>query len=74
MSSSALPPTLTIPLKRSEPLLTPATSVDDASSSVQGGSGVRGDGEGSGEANQKSDEPPKKKRRVALTRVGDLDP
>jgi len=73
MSSSVLPPTLTIPLKRSEPLLTPATSVDDASSTVQSASGVREDGEG-GEANQKSDEPPKKKRRVALTRVGDLDP
>ena len=65
MSSSALPPMLMVPMKRSEPLLTPATSADDVSTAAYG--------EGSRKAENKSDEPPKKKRRVALTRVGDLD-
>jgi hypothetical protein len=36
--------------------------------------GDDGDGAGAREADKKSDERPKKKRRVALTHVGDFDP
>lgn len=73
-SSSALPPSSMVPMKRSEPLLTPSTSVDDVTTSSQSVNVVGDDVEGSREADKKSAEPPKKKRRVALTRVGDLDP
>ena len=71
ITSASLPPTPTVPTKRSEPPPTPAMSVETTGRSV---SDVSKNGEDSGAADQKPDEPPKKKRRVALTRVGDLDP
>jgi hypothetical protein len=60
-------------MKRSEPLLTPSTSVDDVSTRARSVSVFGEEGEGFRKAEKKSDEPPKKKRRVALTHVGDLD-
>ncbi|KAF9460394.1 WD40-repeat-containing domain protein [Collybia nuda] len=67
------------PKKRSEPPLTPAASVDggDFPASVSGsGSGARRAQSQSGgeEERDKIQEPPKKKRRVVLTRVADLEP
>ncbi|KAF8065003.1 chromatin assembly complex protein [Lyophyllum atratum] len=64
------------PKKRSERPLTPATSVDGGErelgyfAPLAGGSGEKA----LGEERDKVQEPPKKKRRVALTRVGDLEP
>ncbi|KAF8961850.1 WD40-repeat-containing domain protein [Flammula alnicola] len=75
--------------KRNEPPLTPTASVDGSdgfsqlsSSSAQvsdplaqGGSAISSSGDNSaGNDAEKVQEPPKKKRRVALTRVGDLEP
>lgn len=71
-----------IPQKRSEPPLTPAASIDGDqqqpvfSFPLAGGAGRSVDAEEGGEKRvaeaDKELEPPKKKRRVALTRVGDL--
>lgn len=73
-STSSMSATPSTPQKRSEAhLSTPSVSVDDVSTPLAVG-GKREAVEESGEASTKSDEPPKKKRRVALTRVGDLDP
>jgi len=73
-ASATLPPTPTVPTKRNEPPLTPAMSMDDFSTTSRRSVRVVSEnGKGSGEADQKPDEPPKKKRRVVLTRVGDLD-
>ena len=74
MASSALPQTPTVLSKRSEPPLTPATSVDDAPTTGHIARVIGGESEPPEMAEKESDEPPKKKRRVALTRVGDLDP
>lgn len=80
-STSALPVN---PKKRSEPPLTPAASVDgsdasyftsslsQASASHSSGTGSSGDNPAPNDG-EKIQEPPKKKRRVALTRVGDLE-
>ncbi|EDR10655.1 chromatin assembly complex 1 subunit B/CAC2 [Laccaria bicolor S238N-H82] len=76
--------TPTLSRKRHEPPLTPTASVDGgenaldfSSSSSLGGLHQQGDimvlDKDDGEAKDKIQEPPKKKRRVALTRVGDLD-
>ncbi|KAJ2928487.1 hypothetical protein H1R20_g8629, partial [Candolleomyces eurysporus] len=83
-----LPPfavTPQVPKKRTEPPLTPAASVDGSeqagyfagpSTSTPASAGAGGDAAGSeaGGSGQPevAQEPPKKKRRVALTRVGDL--
>jgi chromatin assembly factor 1 subunit B len=66
-----------VPKKRHEPPLTPAASVDGSEGpsnivqrqpqSVEGGLDAKADD------HDKVQEPPKKKRRVALTRVGDLE-
>jgi hypothetical protein len=47
--------------------------VDDVPTRARSVSVFGEEGEGFRKAEKKSDEPPKKKRRVALTRVGDLD-
>jgi chromatin assembly factor 1 subunit B len=70
-------PSSVLPMKRNEPPLTPAASVDGSEGpsniaqpqpqSVEGGLNTKA------EAHDKVQEPPKKKRRVALTRVGDLE-
>ncbi|KAL0945830.1 hypothetical protein HGRIS_012114 [Hohenbuehelia grisea] len=65
-----------VPAKRSEPPLTPAASVDGGEqagpSGLQAGVQVPTEGlESAGEVTIQ--EPPKKKRRVALTRVGDIN-
>lgn len=63
-------PTPTVPAKRSDPPLTPTASVDEnpaASMSESGTLPVLAP-----EVGEKAQEPPKKKRRVALTRVGDV--
>ena len=75
--------TPTLPRKRNEPPLTPTASVDGgehvldfSSSSSLTGLHQQGDivlDKDEGEAKDKVQEPPKKKRRVALTRVGDLE-
>jgi len=68
-SSTALPAiaTPTIPAKRSEPPLTPALSIDDNAPVLQAG------GTASEVEAAQPVQPPKKKRRLVLTRVGDLD-
>lgn len=58
-------------MKRNEPPLTPTTSFDDTS--TQREVSKQGDEKVSEAVDKDIDEPPKKKRRVALTRVGDLD-
>ena len=67
-------PASVLPMKRNEPPLTPAASVDGsegpsniAQQSVEGGLDTKV------EDHDKVQEPPKKKRRVALTRVGELE-
>ncbi|KAJ3517076.1 hypothetical protein NLJ89_g725 [Agrocybe chaxingu] len=86
-SSSGSQPPATNLKKRSDPPLTPAASVDGSESMSYFATGstqvpqsmvVEGSSTASGEADAASNadkiqEPPKKKRRVALTRVGDLD-
>ena len=68
---STLPPPLPslVPAKRSaEPPLTPAASVDEnVGASVSGGARGALDDSGAGD-----EERPRKKRRAALTRVGDI--
>ncbi|KAH7910902.1 WD40-repeat-containing domain protein [Hygrophoropsis aurantiaca] len=80
-SSASLPVVTTpvIPAKRNDPPLTPAASVDDnlpvlaaSSTSSKAPSSKVPDSEVP--RNKQAEEPPKKKRRLALTRVGDLDP
>ncbi|KAH7928347.1 WD40 repeat-like protein [Leucogyrophana mollusca] len=79
-SSISLPviATPTIPAKRTEPPLTPTASVDDNLPTYASGStseaaiGKAPDAEVP--RNKGVEEPPKKKRRLALTRVSDLDP
>ncbi|OAX39297.1 WD40 repeat-like protein [Rhizopogon vinicolor AM-OR11-026] len=68
-SSIALPPiaTPTVPAKRSEPPLTPAPSIDDYTPVFPAGSSA------SEVTSTQSAQPPKKKRRLVLTKVGDLD-
>ncbi|PPQ96476.1 hypothetical protein CVT26_010470 [Gymnopilus dilepis] len=74
------------PKKRSEPPLTPAASMDGSETyfsshtsdqvapAAEGGSSVAaGEATPAGAEENKTQEPPKKKRRVALTRVGDLE-
>lgn len=73
-SASTMSANPSTPQKRSEATLATLTaSMDDVSAPVAVG-GKREAVEEPGEAGAKMDEPPKKKRRVALTRVGDLDP
>lgn len=87
MTNVSLPFVLTptVPKKRSEPPLTPAASIEgdrdrdqaysSSASTLQGASASRQSGE-KGDKEEKSDtiqEPPKKKRRVALTKVADLE-
>ncbi|RDB17163.1 putative WD repeat-containing protein C26H5.03 [Hypsizygus marmoreus] len=70
---SSSPAAMTTPnsKKRSDPPLTPAASVDGGEvSDIAGGSMSEKE---AGEERDRIQEPPKKKRRVALTRVGDLD-
>ena len=70
-------PAAVLPKKRNEPPLTPAASVDGS----EGPSNIAQQQPQSGEDgldtkaedHDKVQEPPKKKRRVALTRVGDLE-
>ncbi|KAF5384281.1 hypothetical protein D9615_003444 [Tricholomella constricta] len=66
--TATLSTSMSNPKKRSEPPLTPAASVD-------GGERAKDQGVGLGPEEEKDriQEPPKKKRRVALTRVGDLE-
>lgn len=66
-TSTALPAiaTPTVPAKRSEPPLTPAPSIDD-NAPVPAGSI-------SEVQSTQPSQPPKKKRRLVLTKVGDLD-
>ncbi|KAF6745968.1 chromatin assembly complex protein [Ephemerocybe angulata] len=74
-----------VPKKRTEPPLTPAASVDgstepsffSATPSSSGAPAASGsvqaaEGDASGDKPDTVQEPPKKKRRVALTRVGDI--
>ncbi|KII91598.1 hypothetical protein PLICRDRAFT_513912 [Plicaturopsis crispa FD-325 SS-3] len=79
---ASLPPSQSpsiVPLKRSEPPLTPSTSLDGHAAAIGEASGSGGSAEADAlpnkNGNEKSEtqEPPKKKRRVALTRVGDLE-
>lgn len=67
-SSSSVPlaaiATPTIPAKRNEPPLTPATSIDDNPSAGRSAPEV---------TPAKLAQPPKKKRRLVLTKVGDID-
>ncbi|KAG5351847.1 hypothetical protein C0989_004737 [Termitomyces sp. Mn162] len=65
--------TPTNPRKRAEPPLTPAASVEGGESGSILTSALTSDS-GEGEDKDKVQGPPKKKRRVALTRVGDLEP
>ena len=69
-------PTAVVPKKRHEPPLTPAASVDGSEgpshAMQQQPPNVEG-GRIEAEDRDKIQEPPKKKRRVALTRVGDLE-
>ena len=72
-------PAVILPKKRNEPPLTPAASVDGSegpsniaqqqTQSVEGGF----DNTKDEDRDKEVQEPPKKKRRVALTRVGDLE-
>ncbi|KAG6855722.1 hypothetical protein H0H87_011614 [Tephrocybe sp. NHM501043] len=62
------------PRKRAEPPLTPAASIDGGERDLASLAALTSASEsGEGEERDKVQEPPKKKRRVALTRVGDLD-
>jgi len=66
-----------VPKKRHEPPLTPAASVDGSEGGLtymtpQQSQSVEGGRDTEAEGRDKIQEPPKKKRRVALTRVGDL--
>jgi len=65
-----------VPKKRHEPPLTPAASVDGSEGpsyvTQPQQQGVEGGGDTKAEDRDEIQEPPKKKRRVALTRVGDL--
>ncbi|KAI0773000.1 WD40 repeat-like protein [Trametes elegans] len=66
-----LPITPVVPAKRSaEPPLTPAASVEENLLGVRTGGEA---GEGADGSTGDVQEPPKKKRRAALTRVGDLE-
>ncbi|KZP17324.1 WD40 repeat-like protein [Athelia psychrophila] len=73
-STSSMSAAPSSPQKRSRaPSLTPVTSTEELPAPVS--IGEKRDAVDEVEATTaKSDEPPKKKRRVALTRVGDLDP
>jgi len=66
-----------LPMKRNEPPLTPAASVDGSEGpsnlSQQQSQSVEGGLDTKTEDHDKVQGPPKKKRRVALTRVGDLE-
>ena len=62
-----LPPIPSVPMKRSEPPSTPATSLVDATAQTPKVTPETS-------AEKQGDEPPKKKRRVVLTHVGELDP
>lgn len=65
-----------LPKKRHEPPLTPAASVDGSegpSNIAQQQPQSVEDGLNTKAEDDKVQEPPKKKRRVALTRVGDLE-
>jgi len=73
-SFSTLPPTPIVPMKRSESLVTPTTSIDEISKLDPAADSKHDNGEVHGDAEKITEGPPKKKRRVALTRVGDLDP
>lgn len=74
VSSSSISATPSSPQKRSEaPLLTPVIISEELPAPVTIGE-KRDTVDEVGAVNTQSDEPPKKKRRVALTRVGDLDP
>lgn len=66
--------TPSVPTKRPEPPLTPAASVDEnaATAAETGGVPTAGGSGAEAPAGEKAQEPPKKKRRVALTRVGDV--
>ena len=64
---SGLPPIPAVPMKRSEPPVTTATISEDAKAQAP-----KVAAETSTE--KQGNEPPKKKRRVALTHVGQLDP
>ncbi|KAI0649790.1 WD40 repeat-like protein [Trametes meyenii] len=67
------PVTPVVPAKRSaEPPLTPAASVDENSLGVRIGGESGENTEAGASAQDEVQEPPKKKRRAALTRVGDL--
>ena len=71
-------PTAVVPKKRHEPPLTPAASVDGSEgpsyNTQQPSQSVEGGGHDiEAEDRDRIQEPPKKKRRVALTRVGDLE-
>ena len=66
-----------MPKKRHEPPLTPAASVDGSEGPSYVTQPQQQGVEGGGDTNKAEDrdeiqEPPKKKRRVALTRVGDV--
>ncbi|KAI0049498.1 WD40 repeat-like protein [Auriscalpium vulgare] len=76
LSTVSLPPpspaiTPTVPLKRSEPSQTPVTSAAAGSDAHPDPLDLSASAEAD-EGRDKVDEPPKKKRRVALTRVGDV--
>lgn len=74
-SFSALPPTPIVPMKRPELLVTPTANIDEISTKLNTAANAKnGHGEASGDAEKNTEGPPKKKRRVALTHVGDLDP
>ena len=66
-----------LPKKRHEPPLTPAASVDGSEGPLniaqQQPQSDEGGLDTKDEDHDKVQEPPKKKRRVALTRVGDLE-
>ena len=70
-------PAAVVPKKRHEPPLTPAASVDGSEGpsniAQQQPQSVEGGLDTKAENHDKAHEPPKKKRRVALTRVGDLE-
>ncbi|KAF8810259.1 hypothetical protein BYT27DRAFT_7161899 [Phlegmacium glaucopus] len=70
-------PVAVVPKKRHEPPLTPAASVDGSEGlsyiTQQQSQSVEGGDDNKAEDHDKIQEPPKKKRRVALTRVGDLE-
>jgi chromatin assembly factor 1 subunit B len=74
----ATPVAVVLSKKRNEPPLTPAASVDGSEgpsniAQQQPQQNVEGGLDTKDEDHDKVQEPPKKKRRVALTRVGDLE-